>query len=271
MTVLGDLTATIERLWPLDTAEDWDSPGLVIGSLGSPVSRILLTVDVTHEVLDYAIEQDFDLILAHHPMLMRGVTSVAQETLKGSLVTKAIKANVAVYAAHTNADSAINGVSAVLAEAIGVLNAAPMTNPTGQLGLGRFGTLAEQTTLGQLALHIARILPATASGVRVAGDYNQVVESVSVCGGAGDSLLPTAIALGVDVYVTADLRHHVVQDVKEAWGFQNARPAVIDVSHWASEWLWLEQAAQDLRKLHSELDFQVCDIRTDPWDFVVTQ
>jgi putative NIF3 family GTP cyclohydrolase 1 type 2 len=94
---------------------------------------------------------------------------------------------------------------------------------------------------------------------------------VAVCGGAGDSFIQAATSAKADVYVTADLRHHVVQDAREAAALSDGTPAIIDVSHWASEWLWLEQAAQELRKLHPEVEFEVCDLRTDPWDFVITQ
>jgi dinuclear metal center YbgI/SA1388 family protein len=270
MAKLSQLVDSFEQLWPINLVEAWDTPGLVVGHSGASVSKVLLSVDLTFEVLEQAVEGGFDLILAHHPYLMRGVTTVSESTVKGAVIARAIRSGVGIYAAHTNADSATNGVSDSLANALGISNAAPMVESSEKQGLGRFGSLAAPVSLGEIATRLARLLPATATGVRVAGDYNQIVHTVGVCGGAGDSLLPLAKTLGLDLYVTADLRHHVVQDAREE-RFVGKDIAVIDVSHWASEWLWLEQASQDLRKLHSDVQFEVCDLRTDPWDFVVTQ
>jgi putative NIF3 family GTP cyclohydrolase 1 type 2 len=137
-------------------------------------------------------------------------------------------------------------------------------------GLGRVGELAKPTTLGRLARALGDILPATASGIRVAGDYEQQVTRVALCAGAGDSLLQHPEVLGADVYITSDLRHHPASEAR-----QNARlgagPALVDVSHWASEWLWLETAAEELRKALPDVSVTVSELRTDPWDFVVVQ
>jgi putative NIF3 family GTP cyclohydrolase 1 type 2 len=114
------------------------------------------------------------------------------------------------------------------------------------------------------------LLPATATGIRVSGDFDAMVSTVAVCGGAGDSLLSEPEVLAADVYVTSDLRHHPASEARE-----NARlghgPALIDVSHWASEWLWLEVAASQLRDALPGVSVEVSELRTDPWDFVVTQ
>jgi putative NIF3 family GTP cyclohydrolase 1 type 2 len=124
--------------------------------------------------------------------------------------------------------------------------------------------------LGHLAHTLAKILPATATGVRVSGDYEALVESVALCGGAGDALLSADAVTHADVYVTSDLRHHPASEAREQAGLGRG-PALIDVSHWASEWLWLDVAANQLRQQLPDLTVQVSEIRTDPWDFVVTQ
>ncbi|MEO6310487.1 MAG: Nif3-like dinuclear metal center hexameric protein, partial [Leifsonia sp.] len=108
----------------------------------------------------------------------------------------------------------------------------------------------------------------TASGVRVAGDYSQSVEVVSLCGGAGDSLLAHPLVVGSDVYVTSDLRHHPASESREQAKVSGG-PALVDVSHWASEWLWLDTAAAQLRAALPGVTVTVSDLRTDPWDFVV--
>lgn len=269
---LGALIAQFERLWPIEGAEEWDAPGLIVGANSQRISRVLLTVDVTDEILDEAIEGQFDLILAHHPYLLKPINSVSEEKAKGALIAKAIKAGVSIYAAHTNADIVTAGVSDVLAKAIGVVAPMPLVaSDNGAIGHGRIGKLAKPTTLGEFARTVAKVLPSTATGVRVAGDFEAEISTVAVCGGAGDSFLSVAAQSGADVYLTADLRHHPAQDAREQARLNNDRPYLIDVSHWASEWLWLEVAAGQLQSFAEGMQFVVSQVRTDPWDFVITQ
>ncbi|WP_296631903.1 Nif3-like dinuclear metal center hexameric protein [Rhodoluna sp.] len=269
---LSQLIASFEKAWPIELAETWDAPGLIAGSANQRVARVLLTVDVTAEILAEAQDGAFDLILAHHPYLMRGITTVNEQTAKGALLASAARSNTAIYAAHTNADVVSDGVSAALAAAIGITTARPLVASTDQsIGHGRIGDLAAPMTLGDFARQVANVLPSTATGVRVAGEYDQIVSCIALCGGAGDSFIADAIASGADVYLSSDLRHHPAQDAREHAQLHNSKPALVDVSHWAGEWMWLEVAAARLAKEFSEVQFVVSHIRTDPWDFVVTQ
>jgi putative NIF3 family GTP cyclohydrolase 1 type 2 len=140
-----------------------------------------------------------------------------------------------------------------------------------QQGHGRIGNLASSVSLGELAKHIARVIPPTASGVRVAGNFDSQVDSVALCGGAGDSFVDLAYEAGADVYVTSDLRHHPVQEALELAKAEGRDFALIDISHWAAEWLWLEWAAADIHGRFASIQVVVSEIRTDPWDFSVTQ
>ena len=271
MTDLRDVIEFAHMLWPLSGAESWDAPGLVSGSLESPVKRILFAVDAVSETVEQAVEIKADLLITHHPLLMRGVTSVNEELYKGSLIAQLIRGNVALLAAHTNADVVENGVSDVIAKSLGLVNSVPIQpGAVAGTGIGRVGDLPELTTLGSLARVLADLLPNTAGGVKVSGDFNASVSRVALCGGAGDSLLGTDAVRGADVYITSDLRHHPAQEAREQ-ALISGGPALIDVSHWASEWLWLETAAAQLQKQFSDIDVEVSDLRTDPWDFLVVQ
>jgi dinuclear metal center YbgI/SA1388 family protein len=268
---LAELLTTIDRLWPLAGAESWDAPGLITGDPDASVHRVLFTVDAVVETIDEAIAQRADLVIAHHPLLLRGVTSVAEDRYKGSLLARLIRADCALIAAHTNADVVASGTSAVLAERLGLLDIRPIV-PSNDiaLGLGRVGRLPEPTTVGRLARLLAELLPPTATGVRVAGGFDDVVNTIALCGGAGDSLLAAPAVRDADAYITADLRHHPASESREQSKLSGG-PALIDVSHWASEWLWLDTAAAELRAAHPGLEVLVSDLRTDPWDFQVVQ
>ncbi len=270
---LASVRETVERLWPLSGAEAWDAPGLVAGDPAAPIERILLAVDAVSATVEEAVDGGADLLLTHHPLLLRGVTSVAEDRYKGAILARLIKADCALIAAHTNADVVADGTSAVLASLLGLTATtpiAPSAGGAGDTGIGRIGTLAEPTTLGTLARRLAEILPATAGGIRAAGDYQQPVSTVAVCGGAGDSLLGTDAVRAADVYITADLRHHPASEAREQAAIGGG-PALLDVSHWASEWLWLDTAAEQLRRELPGVVVEVSDLRTDPWDFAILQ
>ena len=269
---LADVARVSHDLWPLSGAEDWDAPGLVSGDPSSRVDSILLVVDVVAETVAEAVDTGADLILAHHPLLLRGVTSVAEDRYKGALLARLIRANCGLLAAHTNADVVVDGVSDVFAQRLGLVDVRPITAGTAPgTGLGRVGRLSEPTTLGALARRLAEFVPPTATGIRASGGYSDVVETVALCGGAGDSLLREPAVQSADVYITSDLRHHPVSESREQTLAAGVGPALIDVSHWASEWLWLDVAAAQLRRALPGIRIEVSDLRTDPWDFVVTQ
>ncbi|MFO7689360.1 MAG: Nif3-like dinuclear metal center hexameric protein, partial [Cryobacterium sp.] len=167
---LSQVVRVVHELWPLAGASDWDSPGLVTGSGKDSVGSIHLAVDAVAATVDEALALDVDLLLVHHPLLLRGVTGIAEDTYKGALLARLIRARCALLAAHTNADVVTGGVSDVLATRLGLLDAQPLTAGAAPgTGIGRVGRLAEPTTLGALARRLADLLPATASGVRVSG------------------------------------------------------------------------------------------------------
>ncbi|MFE9244532.1 Nif3-like dinuclear metal center hexameric protein [Nocardiopsis sp. NPDC006938] len=244
---LSDVTAAFEEVYPPRWAASWDAVGLVCGDPAQPVERVLFAVDPVDAVVDEALTWGADLIVTHHPLMLRGVTSVAAHTPKGRIAHRLIRSGVALYTAHTNADTAAPGVSDALARAVGLDGPLrPLdpdtTDPDGRRGIGRVGELDEPMVLRDFAARVARGLPATAGGIRVAGDLDRLVTSVAVSGGAGDSLLGAARAAGVDVYVTSDLRHHPASEfVGEPGG-----PALVDTAHFASEWPWLADGAAHL-------------------------
>lgn len=267
--VLADLRAVAEDFWPVETAASWDQVGLVTGRDAQPITRVLLAVDAVAATVDEAIEWGADALLTHHPLLLRGIHTVAEDTAKGALLARLIRAECALIAAHTNADAPEEGVSDVIAQRLGLLGAIPIEPGADPMsGIGRVGTLVAPVTLREFADRVNNVMPQTVTGVRVAGDPDRKVSRVALCGGAGDSLLAHPAVLEADVYVTSDLRHHPAQEAIEAANVVGG-PALIDVAHWASESLWLAGAAERLSARLPGVEFRVSDLRTDPWTFVV--
>src|SRR5690606_8304020 len=269
---LRDVVAALERLYPPDTAQSWDRVGLVAGDPEQWITRIHLAVDPTLAVIAEAKQAGADLIVTHHPLLLRGIHSVATTTAKGAAVTELVVNDIALYCAHTNADVAEAGVGDALAAACGLTETEGLVVTEDQ-ELGRVGDLPEPVTLVELAGRLAAALPPTASGLRVAGPPDAPVSRVAVLGGAGDSAFGAVRASGADVYVTADLRHHPALEAREEASLVGGMPYLIDAGHYASEWLWLPTLAgrlvSELGEAGTRLETHISTVCTDPWDFVV--
>ena len=265
---VGDVAEWMDALYPPALKEDWDRVGLICGDRGEEVTKILLAVDPCEAVVDEALEWGADMVITHHPLFLRGTSFVSTDTAKGRVVHRLIRASVALFNAHTNADVACDGVATALADLIGLRDTSPLepcgTDAEGhEIGLGRVGTV-EPATLGAFADHVASVLPAGPTGLLVGGDEAMAVRRVAVLGGAGDSALDAARAADVDVYLTADLRHHPASEHLEG-----GSPALLCGSHWATESPWLPVLARKLRaaarSANVELRVEVSTIVTEPW------
>lgn len=263
---VADVVTALEQRYPPAWAEQWDRVGLVLGEPDAPVRRVLAVVDVVPETVREAFDHEVDLIVAHHPLLLRGVSSVAPTTYKGRIVHDLIRRGVALYVAHTNADVANPGVSDALAARFGLTDLRPLHPPAPGApahgdgrGIGRIGVLPRPMTLAELTRHAAEVLPPTAWGVRAAGDPQRLVRTLAVSGGAGDGFLDAATTAGVDAFLTADLRHHPAGEHLAAGG-----PALLDAAHWATERPWLDDLAAHLRAAPG-VETVVSDLDTDPW------
>ncbi|GAB2864822.1 Nif3-like dinuclear metal center hexameric protein [Actinoallomurus bryophytorum] len=261
--ILADVVGIFEDRYDPAWAQEWDAVGLVCGDPEAQVRRVLFAVDPVTEVVGEALDWGADLIVTHHPLLLRPVHGVPATTHKGRLVHRLITGGTALFTAHTNADVADPGVSDALARAVGLDGPLRPLSPSPddpRRGLGRVGELPAPLSLREFADGAAKGLPATTAGLRVAGDPDAPVRTVAVCGGAGDSLLGAARAAGADVYLTADLRHHPASEFREA-----GATALIDAAHWATEWPWLRDAAKLLGETNVET--RISSAVTDAWTF----
>jgi dinuclear metal center YbgI/SA1388 family protein len=130
---IKDITAVIEKFAPLPLQESYDNAGLIIGDQDTDVTGALITLDVTDEVVDEAIKNNFNLIIAHHPLIFKGLKKINNRQLTGRLVMKCIKNDISVYAAHTNLDNVIEGVNRIIADKLGLINQAILSPKNEQL------------------------------------------------------------------------------------------------------------------------------------------
>ena len=242
MTTNRDLVEWFERHYPRAIAEDWDSVGVISGDWSHGVETVLLTVDITHEVLDEAIAVGATFVAAHHPLVLPR-HSIVTEPYKFQLMSRASNAGVMLFNAHTNADNARPGVADALAARIGVFDTDALvpTSLDAVTGTGRIGDLQSPMTAGELTAHINAVMPR--SRAKLNGNAAQQVQRVALCPGSGDSLLHVVASTDADIYITSDLRHHPVLEHSQAGGCP-----VIDINHVAAEEQWLPLLADEMSR-----------------------
>jgi dinuclear metal center YbgI/SA1388 family protein len=193
-----------------------------IGDTGRDIQSVLLTTDVTPEVVNEAVMCGCQLIVSHHPLLFHGLKQVCGQTPQACVVEMAIKHDIAVYSAHTNLDVAAGGINTRLAQKLGLTGCRPLENN----GLGAIGQLPQPMPYEQFRAYVRDILGTTY--MRYTRAHKETVQTVALCGGSGAEFIGNAIEQGADVYLTADCKYHDFQDA-------DGRIGLIDIDHWISE------------------------------------
>lgn len=231
---IREITDAIEQYAPLRLQEEWDNAGIQVGNPDADITGALLCTDATEAVVAEAIDRGFNLVIAHHPLIFRGLKKIMGRTPVERAVAMAIKHDITIYSAHTNMDSAWQGVSFRMADKIGMKNVRFLDdNPVDAYG-EQESTSAGCGVIGDIEPMAARevlkrVKAAFEVGaVRYSGDGDSIISRVALCGGAGGFLLDKAVAQGAQLYVTADMRYHDFLDNAQ-------RIVVADIGHYESE------------------------------------
>ena len=195
----------LDQAYPPATAESWDAVGLVCGDREQPVRSALLAVDPVATVVDEAVERGVDLLVVHHPLLLRGVHTMSTDSAKGRVLHRLTRAGIALYVAHTNADAAHGGVNDALADVIGLQDTRPLSvgADDGMLTLVCYVPQAD----------LDRVLDAAAAaGAGVIGDYRRCGWSTLGNGTyeAGDGTNPTIGSAGERTDATPEAKLEMV-------------------------------------------------------------
>ncbi|MGA1391252.1 MAG: Nif3-like dinuclear metal center hexameric protein [Candidatus Nanopelagicales bacterium] len=261
---LAQLAKIIEKRYPKSLASDWDSIGLIVGKQKNVIKKILLTVDITKDIVNEALQNGIDLIISHHPLMLEPEEVEDVRKYKENIKELMIEKNLSLYVAHTNADAAKGGVNDSLAKILNLKN----VKSFGPNNIGRYGQLEKSENIEKIIQSLKRIFPSSYNAILVSGDLKKEVNAIAVCGGSGSFLLEQVRNLNVDLFISADLKHHSVLDNKELSG-----PALISLSHWASERIWLDdfliQLKEDLQKANLISEVLITTRTTDPWDLNV--
>ncbi len=133
MARVAEIAEAVEQIAPVSLAEEWDNPGLQVGDPGARVGGVLVALTPLPEVFAEAEESGTDFLLFHHPLIFGGLSSVDASSYPGSLVTRAVRGGLSVYAAHTNYDAAPNGISVALADTLELEGPLSVVAPRGAL------------------------------------------------------------------------------------------------------------------------------------------
>lgn len=226
---IKQITDIIERFAPLAWQASYDNAGLIVGRPDDEVHAALLAVDVTDEVLDEAEREGCDLVITHHSIVFHALKRFNSADMVQRCVERAIRRGIALYACHTNLDSAPGGMSWYLAGQLGVGNLRVLepSEAGAEVGFGVVGELPEPMAAADFMRRIQQEL--SAKVIRHSDIVRDEVRRVAVCTGAGASLIGAARAAGADFYVTADLRYNDFMTPDSAL-------TVADVGHFESEY-----------------------------------
>ena len=222
---VGDITAVLEAFAPLRIQESWDNSGLLIGSADDPVHGVLVGFDCTPELIREAVEKGCDLVVTHHPLIFKGLRRINGQDPVGAAVMEAVKAGVAVYAAHTTADKVLEGVSGAMARRLGLEDIRILEGEDEGVGLGCIGTLPSPLTGEQALAWVKERFGLRL--IRCSRPLPTPIRRVAVMGGSGASEISAALSAGVQLFISGDISYHHFFTPE---GFM-----IMDIGHFESE------------------------------------
>lgn len=230
VTTVGMVYEFLQKKAPFELQENFDNAGFLVGREEASVSKLLVTLDITEQVVQEAAERGVQLIVAHHPVIFGGVKSVTDQTSTGRILLSLVESGIAAICAHTNLDAVEGGVNDALALRLGLtdigqLRQAGMDGQGRPYGIGRVGFVPEQP-LYDFAMAVKQLLGA--NGIRLV-DGGKPVRMVAVGGGACADMMGDALAQGCDTFVTSDVKYHQFLEAK-ALGLN-----LVDAGHFPTE------------------------------------
>lgn len=249
---LVDIIKYFEQKFPKDLAYDWDNVGIQVGTLNIPAKRVLLTLDVTKEVIKEAIDKKVNMIISHHPLLFNPLDKIIFDTPRGWIIKNLIKHNITVYSAHTNYDTADGGMNDEFARILGLKNTALMDEVD---GIGRYGDI-DPINIKDFIDYIK--IKLNLDNVKVIGSVSREVSKVGISGGSGSKHMYQAKMKGCDVYLTGDVTYHTALDAT------SLGLTVIDIGHHAEK-IFVDAIYEFLGTQFKEVEFIKSEIDTNPY------
>lgn len=246
---LRNIISYLEEKAPISLQEPYDNSGLILGNPDTEVSKVLVCLDVDVDAAEYAISQNCQLVLSHHPTIFKALKNFTMGTRESSILIKAIRNDLALYSSHTNFDSADGGLSDLLCEKLGIKNIKVLKKISYDLaeyGAGRYGII-EPIDGKEFINRIKTKL--TLENIRYVGQIPQTVEKIAVYNGSYDrDIIDELIELSPIILITGDLKYHDAQELLYNGIF------TIDAGHYGTEIIFVDEMAEILENQFSHLE-----------------
>lgn len=252
-----DIFLFLKERAPLQYQMDFDNSGFLVGDLSSDVDRVLVTLDITDDVITEAESIAAQLIVSHHPLFFHKLSGVTATDPTGAKVMRLVRSGISAICMHTNLDIAEGGVNDALmhvlgAQTDGILEISGSGLQGQPIGCGRIGMMPSEMPLPTFLQHVAERL--NVSGIRYVSG-GKAVHRIAVCGGSGGSMLELALAAGCDTFVTADVKYDRFLTAREL-GIN-----LIDADHFCTENVVIPELAVQLKKRFPELTVKMSSLK----------
>ncbi|GAU77485.1 Nif3-like dinuclear metal center hexameric protein [Fusibacter sp. 3D3] len=235
VTSVGKILKLLEHIAPLSLADAWDNSGLLIGHSDREVDRILIALDLTEEVLEEALDEGFDLILTHHPLIFNPIKQITTETRIGKLIIKLIENRISLISLHTNMDRSFeNGINRYVGEKLELEDMTILVKDEAYVGYGVVGNFSAAQPLENVVATLKTLF--NQKTIKLTnGTLDKPIRRIAFCSGAGADFIEQALSEHADLYITADVKHHESQLVN------GSTMTLLDVGHYESETVFLER------------------------------
>ncbi len=249
---LVDIIKYLESLFPKENAYDWDNVGIQVGTLNIEAKRVLVTLDVTKEVVKEAIDKKVNMIISHHPLLFNPLDKIIFDTPRGWIIKNLVKHNITVYSAHTNYDTTDGGMNDEFSNLLEMKNVKLLDEID---KIGRYGTIEKMHIIDFISFLKDKL---DIESVKVIGNDDKIVETVGISGGSGSKHMYQAKMRGCNCYLTGDITYHTALDAV-GMGI-----TLIDIGHYAEK-IFVKAIIRILSQQFKEVQFLASEVDTNPY------
>ncbi len=258
MVSINDIVKYLENFAPIEYQEDYDNSGLIYGIYSKNITKILISLDITEEIILEAKEKQCNFVISHHPLIFKSIKKINCFNYVERTLVSAIQNDIAIYAMHTNFDNIFEGMPKLGTSLLNLSNyislstikMRDLTKATGVIGDLPY-TMKEKEFISFLKKQF------NIDTIKHSPFTNKNIQKIAFCGGSGSFLIPNAIDLGIDAYVSADFKYHDFFYYKEGI-------FLCDIGHYESEIAFKAFIKTILLDKFPKLDIIICKTVTNP-------
>nr|WP_315019503.1 Nif3-like dinuclear metal center hexameric protein [uncultured Aminipila sp.] len=257
-----ELMEAMEKIAPIKLAEAWDNCGMQIDLDSKQINKILVTLEITKEIIKEAKNLEADFIVTHHPLYFSSFKNIDHNNIIGNYTVDLIQQRISVFSAHTNFDKAQFGNNFYLANLLNLKNIKDFQE-FGDNYIGVLGELPEEMMLKDIISDVKNILNLQTNEIKVIGNLENVINKIGLCTGAGIDMIEIAAANSCQLFITGDVKYHDAIKSKEM-GMN-----VIDAGHYGTEKIFIPNMAMQLKDaLEDKVEIFEAEVNINPFDFL---